>query len=154
MSATAHIVHTAVESRLLNARRGPMVMISASGMATGGRVPHYLKAFGPDKRNTILFAGYQAGGTRGATIAGGPGVVRIFGEEMPVRAEVAMLGSLSAHADGAEIIGWLRHFNSAPRQTFIIQGEPAAAEAMRQRIERELHWNCHMPSYLETIMLD
>ena len=154
MAHTAQIVHTAEESRLLNARRGPMVIISASGMATGGRVLHHLKAFGPDKRNTILFAGYQAGGTRGATIAGGASTVRIFGKEVPIRAEVAMLGSLSAHADGAEIIGWLRNFTSAPRQTFITHGEPAAADAMRQRIERELHWNCHMPDYLESVTLD
>ena len=154
MAHTAQIVQSAEESRLLNARRGPMVIISASGMATGGRVLHHIKAFGPDKRNTILFAGYQAGGTRGATIAGGARAVRIFGQDVPIRAEVAMLGSLSAHADGAEIIEWLRHFTSAPRQTFITHGEPAAADAMRQRIERELHWNCHMPDYLESVMLD
>jgi metallo-beta-lactamase family protein len=131
-----------------------MVIISASGMATGGRVLHHLKAFAPDKRNTILFAGYQAGGTRGATIAGGAATVRIFGEDVPIRAEVAKLDSLSAHADASEIIQWLRGFQSAPRQTFITHGEPAAADAMRQHIERELHWNCHMPYYLESVRLD
>ncbi len=154
MAHTAQIVHTPEESRLLNARRGPMVIISASGMATGGRVLHHLKAFAPDKRNTILFAGYQAGGTRGATIVGGAATVRIFGEDVPIRAEVARLDSLSAHADAPEIIQWLRGFQSAPRQTFITHGEPAAADAMRQHIERELHWNCHMPYYLESVKLD
>ena len=130
-----------------------MVIIAASGMATGGRVVHHLKAFAPDKRNTIVFAGFQAGGTRGAMIAGGSPTVRIHGEDVPVRAEVAMLDDLSAHADAAEIVSWLRGFKSAPKQTFITHGEPAAADAMRQRIERELHWDCHMPSYLEAVSL-
>ncbi|HAL38917.1 MAG TPA: MBL fold metallo-hydrolase [Polaromonas sp.] len=154
MTHTAQIVHTPDESRLLNTRHGPMIIIAASGMATGGRVVHHLKAFAPDKRNTILFAGFQAGGTRGATIVGGAPTVRIFGKDVPIRAEVAMLDSLSAHADAAEIISWLRGFKSAPRQTFITHGEPVAADAMRQRIERELHWPCHMPYYLESVALD
>jgi len=153
MARAAHIVQSPEESRLLNARRGPMVIIAASGMATGGRVVHHLKAFAPDKRNTILFAGFQAGGTRGATIVGGSPTVRIHGQDVPVRAEVAMLDDLSAHADAAEIIDWLRGFKSAPKQTFITHGEPAAADAMRQRIERELHWACHMPCYLESVNL-
>ena len=150
----AKIVQTPEESRQLNTRSGPMVIISASGMATGGRVVHHLKAFAPDKRNTILFAGFQAGGTRGATIVGGASTVRIHGEDVPIRAEVAMLDNLSAHADAAEIMGWLRGFKSAPRQTFITHGEAAAADAMRLRIERELHWPCHMPYYLESVILD
>lgn len=154
MAHTAHIVQSPEESRLLNGRRGPMVIIAASGMATGGRVVHHLKAFAPDKRNTLVFAGFQAGGTRGATIAGGAATVRIHGEDVPVRAEVALLDDLSAHADASEILQWLRGFKSAPRRTFITHGEPAAADAMRQRIERELQWRCHMPTYLETVSLD
>lgn len=154
MVGAAHIVETPDESRELNTRHGPMVIIAASGMATGGRVVHHLKAFAPNPRNTILFAGFQAGGTRGATIARGAPTVRIHGEEVPVRAEVVMLDHLSAHADASEIMGWLGHFKTAPRQTFITHGEPAAADALRQRIERELHWDCHMPFYLETVPLD
>ena len=154
MAHTAHIVESPEESRLLNAKHGPMVIIAASGMATGGRVVHHLKAFAPDKRNTIVFAGFQPGGTRGALIAGGAPTVRIHGQDVPVRAEVAMLDDLSAHSDAAEIMGWLRGFKSAPRQTFITHGEPAAADAMRQRIERELHWPCHLPCYLETVSLN
>ena len=154
MTRDTHFVQTPDESRELNTRRGPMVIISASGMATGGRVLHHLKAFAPDKRNTILFAGYQAGGTRGATLVGGAKTVRIFGEDVPIHAEVAVLDGLSAHADAAEIVQWLRGFASAPRQTFITHGEPAAADAMRQRIERELGWRCHMPYYLESVSLD
>lgn len=154
MTHAARIVVTPEESRELNTRSGPMVIISASGMATGGRVVHHLKAFAPDQRNTILFAGFQAGGSRGATLVGGASTVRIHGEDVPVRAEVAMLDNLSAHADAGEIIGWLRGFKSAPRQTFITHGEAAAADAMRLRIERELHWPCHMPYYLESVSLD
>ncbi len=154
LAHAAHIVQTPEESRALNARHGPMVIVAASGMATGGRVVHHLKAFAPDKRNTLLFAGFQAGGTRGASITGGAPTVRIFGEDVPIRAEVAMLGDLSAHADAAEIVSWLKGFKAPPKQTFITHGEPAAADAMRQHIERELHWNVHMPFYLETVTLD
>lgn len=150
----AHVVETPEESRLLNTRRGPMVIIAGSGMATGGRVVHHLKAFAPDARNTILFSGYQAGGTRGARIVGGASTVRIFGEDVAIRAEVASLDDLSAHADALEIVAWLRGFRKRPRRTFITHGEPAAADAMRLRIERELHWECHLPFYLERVKLD
>jgi metallo-beta-lactamase family protein len=154
LASTAQIVQSPEESERLNGRRGPMVIIAASGMATGGRVVHHLKAFAPDTRNTILFAGYQAGGTRGALIAGGAQRVRIHGQDIPIRAEVASLDDLSAHADAAEILAWLGDFKAAPRKTFITHGEPAAADALRQRIERELRWTCHMPYYLETVDLD
>jgi metallo-beta-lactamase family protein len=153
VAQAATIVESAEESERLNGKHGPMVIIAASGMATGGRVVHHLKAFAPDPRNTILFAGYQAGGTRGATIAGGARSVRIHGRDVPVRAEVAMLDDLSAHADADEILGWLRAFKAPPRKTFITHGEPAAADALRQRIERELDWTCHLPYYLESVEL-
>ncbi len=123
-------------------------------MATGGRVVHHLKAFAPDRRNTILFAGYQAGGTRGATIAGGARTVRIHGEDVPVNAEIAMLDDLSAHADAGEILHWLERFTLQPKTTFITHGEPAAADALRQTIERRLRWSCHLPYYLESVELD
>lgn len=150
----AHFIRTPEESRELNTRRGPMIIIAASGMATGGRVVHHLAAFAPDWRNTILFTSFQAGGTRGAALVGGAATIRIHGEDVPVRAEVAMLDNLSAHADAGEIIGWLKGFERPPRTTFITHGEPPAADALRQRIERELHWHCHMPDYLETVALD
>lgn len=153
MVHAARIVHTPEASRQLNTQHGPMVIIAASGMATGGRVVHHLKAFAPDPRNTILFAGFQAGGTRGARMARGEPTVRIFGEEVPVRAEVVMLDDLSAHADAVEILDWLKGFTVLPRTTFITHGEPAAADAMRQRIERELRWACHLPAYRESVTL-
>ncbi len=151
MCHAATIVNTPDESRALNAKHGPMVIIAASGMATGGRVVHHLKAFASDRRNTILFAGFQAGGTRGASIVGGATSVRIHGQDVPIRAEVASLDNLSAHADAAEIVQWMRGFSTVPRQTFITHGEPDAADAMRQRIERELGWSCRVPEYLESV---
>ncbi len=154
MCHAATIINTPDESRALNAKHGPMVIIAASGMATGGRVVHHLKAFASDQRNTILFAGFQAGGTRGASIVGGATSVRIHGQDVPIRAEIASLDNLSAHADAAEIVQWMRGFSTVPRQTFITHGEPVAADAMRQRIERELGWSCRVPEYLESVSLD
>ncbi len=154
MAAHVHVVTTPDESRRLNASHGPMIIIAASGMATGGRVVHHLKAFAPDHRNTIVLTGFQAGGTRGATLASGAPTVRIHGEDVPVRAEVAMIHTLSAHADAGEIVDWLRGFARPPRQTFITHGEPQAGDALRQRLERELRWDCHLPYYLESVTLE
>ncbi len=153
LSHTAVFVDSPDDSRRLNARGGPMVIIAGSGMATGGRVVHHLKAFAPDPRNTILFAGFQAGGTRGATMVAGAGSVKIHGEYVPVRAQVAMIENLSAHADAGEILAWLRGFEQAPRQTFITHGEPAAADALRRDIEEALGWRCSVPDYMESVEL-
>ncbi|HLA75650.1 MAG TPA: MBL fold metallo-hydrolase, partial [Gammaproteobacteria bacterium] len=152
--ATAHYVASVEESEALNRRREPMILISASGMATGGRVLHHLKVFAPDPRNTILFSGFQAGGTRGASMLGGAEAVKIHGAYIPVRAEVAALDNLSAHADYSEILDWLRHFAAPPRQTFITHGEPAAADALRHHIEEQLNWSCRVPDYLEEASLE
>ncbi len=153
MNRTAVFVDSPGESRRLNARGGPMVIIAGSGMATGGRVVHHLKAFAPDARNTILFAGFQAGGTRGASIVGGASTVKIHGEYVPVRAQVEVIENLSAHADAGEILAWLRGFEKAPRETFITHGEPAAADALRRDIGEALGWNCRVPDYLEEVEL-
>lgn len=154
MCRAAVIVNTPEESRRLNEKHGPMVVIAASGMATGGRVVHHLKAFAPDPRNTILFSGFQAGGTRGAAIAAGADSVKIHGAYVPVRAEVAVIENFSAHADYAEILDWLKGFGQAPRETFITHGEPAAADALRSRVEESLGWSCRVPDYLETASLE
>ncbi len=153
MCHAAKIINTVEESRELNTRYGPMIVIAASGMATGGRVVHHLKAFAPDWRTTILFTSFQAGGTRGAAMVGGARTIRIHGEDVPVRAEVAVLGNLSGHADADEILEWLRGFEQAPKLSFITHGEPAASDALRQRMERELDWPCRVPEYLETVDL-
>ena len=154
MCAAAKVVNSVEESKALNVRQGPMIVISASGMATGGRVVHHLKAFAPEARNTILFVGFQAGGTRGAAMLNGADSIKIHGEYVPVRAEVASIDNLSAHADYAEILGWLEHFESPPRQTFVTHGEPKAADALRQRIEENLGWPIQVPEYLETVLLE
>lgn len=153
MCRAAHIINSAEESKKVNRLRDPMILISASGMATGGRVLHHLKAFAPDPRNTILFVGFQAGGTRGAAMVNGAKSIKIHGEYIPVHAEVCVMENLSAHADYTEIMDWLSHFDSKPRKTFITHGEPAAADALRHRIEEKLGWHCRVPEYLERVSL-
>ncbi|MGK7865463.1 MBL fold metallo-hydrolase RNA specificity domain-containing protein [Falsiroseomonas sp. E2-1-a4] len=130
------------ESKSLDAMPMPKVIISASGMATGGRVLHHLKVFAPDRRNTILFSGFQAGGTRGAAMVAGAAEVKIHGSHIPVRAEVANLPMLSAHADAEELLRWLRGFERPPKATWIVHGEPEASDALRLRIQEELGWTC------------
>jgi metallo-beta-lactamase family protein len=129
------------------------VIISASGMATGGRVLHHLKAYAPDPRNSIVFVGFQAGGTRGADMVAGATSVKIHGDFIPVRAEVTAIHSLSAHADAGEILGWLKGFRAAPRLTFITHGEPDASEALRKRIQKELGWPAVVPAYRDQVEL-
>lgn len=153
MCNVAKFVNGVEESKSLNSRRGPMILISASGMLTGGRVLHHLKAFAPDPRNTILLSGFQAGGTRGAALAGGAETVKIHGEQVSVKAEIGVLHNLSAHADSTEMLEWLSHFSRPPRQTFITHGEPAAADALRLSIEEKLKWQCHVPEYLDSASL-
>ena len=151
--ATATYVRDVEESKALNGNPVPKVIISASGMATGGRVLHHLKYLAPDPRNTILFAGFQAGGTRGATIVSGAETVKIHGDEVPIRAEVDNLEMLSAHADADEILAWLRGFEHAPKMAFITHGEPAAADALRKRIQDDLGWPCSVPEQLDASTL-
>lgn len=147
MFSSVKLVNTPEESKLLNRRRDPMIILAGSGMATGGRVVHHLRAFAPDARNTILFAGFQAAATRGAAILAGADSVKIHGEYVPVRAQVQLLSNLSAHADQAEILEWLHHFEAPPRQTFITHGEPVAADTLRHCIEERLGWRCTVPEY-------
>jgi metallo-beta-lactamase family protein len=151
--AVAHYVRSVDESKALTANPMPKVIISASGMATGGRVLHHLKRYAPDPKNTILFAGFQAGGTRGAAMTAGADSVKIHGEYVAVRAEVHNLDMLSAHADADEILRWLGGFKAPPRTTFIIHGEPAASDALRHRIEEELGWACVVPDHGQTVEL-
>lgn len=153
MARTTHIVNSVEESKQLNKKQGPMIILAASGMATGGRVVHHLKAFAPDPRNTILFTGYQAGGTRGASIITGAASIKIHGEYVPVRAEVRQMENLSAHADVDETISWLKAFAIPPHKTFITHGEPEASDALRKRIQEEMGWPCQIPDYLQCMAL-
>lgn len=146
-------IETEDESKRLNHRHGPMIIIAGSGMATGGRVIHHLKEFAPHPRNTILFSGFQAGGTRGALMVEGADKIKIHGEYYPVQAEIVAMGNLSAHADANEILAWLKNFRIPPIRTFITHGEPAAADALRFRIQEELSWSAYVPDYLESVTL-
>lgn len=141
----AKMVSTVEDSRALVARRAPAIIVSASGMATGGRVLHHLRALAPDPRNTIVFAGFQAGGTRGGRIVAGERSIRILGESVAINAEVVSLTGLSAHADARQITQWLATAPKPPRGIYLNHGEPAAADALRQRIEQELDWPAEVP---------
>ena len=123
-------------------------------MATGGRVVHHLKAYAPDPRNAIVFAGFQAAGTRGSSIVGGAMDVKIHGEWIPVRAEVARLDGLSAHADREDLLAWIAALPRAPRHIYVTHGEPEAADVLRQAIEERHRWPCSVPDYLETATLE
>jgi metallo-beta-lactamase family protein len=149
MSREVTIVNTVEESKRLNDLSVPSIIVSASGMATGGRVLHHLKAYAPHAKNTILFAGFQAAGTRGAALLGGAESVKIHGAYVPVRAEVAHLDSLSAHADREQLLAWLGALR-APRRVFVTHGEPVAADALRLAIEERHGWPTTVPIYRES----
>lgn len=151
MCTVAKMVRTVEESRALVAQRHPAIIVSASGMATGGRVLHHLKALAPDRRNTIIFAGYQAGGTRGGRIVAGEHSIRIHGEEVAVNAEVVSLPGMSAHADAQQIVQWLATASRPPRGIYLNHGEPGPADALRQRIEGGLSWPTTVPRLGQTV---
>jgi len=145
---TALVVSTPEESRALNEDTEPKVIIAASGMATGGRVLHHLKAFAPDSRNSIIFAGFQAGGTRGEAMVNGAKEVKIHGEMWPIRAEVFNLESFSAHADAGEILNWIGKMKPPPAKVFVTHGEPEAAKILAGRIQTELGLAAEVPELM------
>jgi metallo-beta-lactamase family protein len=144
---SATMIETPEQSKALAKHHGPMVILSASGMATGGRVLHHLAHYLPDHRNMVILTGYQAPGTRGATLASGNGLVRIHGQDVAVNAEVVQLQSSSAHADASQLLDWLKHMPQAPDQVYVVHGEPESSDALRQRIERELKWRVVVPEH-------
>lgn len=154
MCQMAKFVRTPDDSKQLCQQKAPMIVISASGMATGGRVLHHLVQMAPDGRNTIVFTGFQSGGTRGATLVSGADVVKIFGEYVPVRAEVVNIETMSAHADYEELLQWLSGFRRAPRHVFVTHGEPSAADALRRKIGERFGWSCSVPEYRDEVVLD
>ncbi|MDE2431164.1 MAG: MBL fold metallo-hydrolase, partial [Burkholderiales bacterium] len=154
MIAMTKCTRTTEESQRINADHWPKVVISASGMATGGRVLHHLKYMAPDDRNAIIFCGHQAGGTRGDLMVNGASTVRIHGQDIRIRAKVSQIGGLSAHADYEEMLSWLKHIKHAPAFTFVTHGEPAAADSLRQKIERELKWKSEVPEHLSVYEID
>ncbi len=150
----AQFVGSPEESKQLDRRRGPMVIISASGMATGGRVLHHLKTLAPDARNTILLPGFQASGTRGDALAHGSPEIKIHGSYVPVNAEVIQLDGFSAHADQRGLLDWLGGCKRPPNQIFVVHGEPSAADVLRRKIEEEIGCEVHAPVYEERVTLE
>jgi len=146
----ATYVNTREESMALDQVTTPKIIISASGMLEGGRVLHHIRSFAPDPKNMIVFTGYQAAGTRGADLTNGKKNVKVFGELIPINAEVRVLSNMSAHADYEEIMQWLSHFNHHPRKVFITHGEPDAAEALKEKIEERFDWTCVIPDYMQS----
>jgi metallo-beta-lactamase family protein len=149
-----HIIQKVEESKRLHDLKARAIIISASGMATGGRIVHHLKHRLPEERNTILFIGYQAAGTRGRAILEGNPAVKIHGEEVAVRAKVENIPGYSAHADYNEILAWLMGFNRPPKKTFIVHGEPEASRALAEKIEKTLHWPTVVPKFGEGFYLE
>ena len=150
LTHSATMVNSTDESKALASRHGPMVILSASGMATGGRVLHHLEHYVGNHRNMVILTGYQAPGTRGATLASGAKSLRIHGRDVEVNAEVVQLESASAHADANQLLAWLRTMPQAPDQVYVVHGEPGPADTLRGRIQRELGWRAAVPEHGST----
>lgn len=152
MCATVRYVRSVEDSQALSANRQPKIIIAGAGMLNGGRILHQLKAFGGDHRSTLVIAGYQAEGTRGAALLRGSRFLRIHGEEVAINCQIEQLENLSGHADYQEILDWLRPLK-APRHVFVTHGEPVAADHLRQVLEHELHWPASVPEQGDEIEL-
>jgi metallo-beta-lactamase family protein len=148
-----HLARTVSDSKAVSAQEEPSIVISASGMATGGRILHHLRKRIRDERNTILFVGFQAEGTRGRRLVDGEKEIRMFGELIPVRARIEQIESLSAHGDWREILRWLSGFKRAPKHVFLVHGEPRAALALETRIRERFGWEVSIPQYLDEVVL-
>ena len=145
-------VTSRLESMKLNGFQGPGIIISASGMATGGRILHHLKNRLPDARNTVLFVGYQSEGSRGRRLLNGEREIKIHGQMVPVKADIRMVSGFSAHADWTETLRWMEGFDAPPRQTLLVHGEPSALESLKKKVE-DRGWPAYIPDYLETVEL-
>jgi len=149
-SKRVYFTRSVEDSKAINEQRSPSIIISANGMATGGRILHHLIQRLPDQQNSVVFVGFQAAGTRGRQLAEGARQVRIFGVDYPVRAAIHVIDSFSAHADYNEILRWLRGFKQGPQKTFLVHGEPKAAEAMKGHIQTAFKtWQVEIPGYLQ-----
>jgi metallo-beta-lactamase family protein len=153
MGTVARFCRTPDQSRELNQLTYPAIIISASGMATGGRILHHLKNHLGDHRCSVVFAGFQAGGTRGARLVQGERSIRIFGQDVAVNAEIVSLPGMSAHADAGQIIDWLKTAKRPPQHVYITHGEQDASDALRRRIQRELGWHASVPMMGDAIEL-
>ena len=149
-----HMTQSVEDSKKINDVVSPCIILSTSGMATGGRILHHLDRRLPDSRNAVLLVGFQAEGTNGRALQDGTQYLRLFGQEVPVRAEIVTLDQLSAHAGRSELLRWLSGFTAAPRQTFMVHGEPNALDALRAGIVTRFHWPVTVPAYLQSFDLE
>lgn len=148
-----HLVRDAEQSKAINQFRGPGIILSASGMATGGRVKHHLANRLPDDRNTVCFVGFQAAGTKGRALVEGASTVWIYGNQVPVHATIERIDGFSAHADQEELVHWLSGFAEAPRRVFVVHGEPEASTTLAGRIQETLGWRTLIPKMDELVSL-
>ncbi len=151
---TVHFMRAVEDSKKINDVKTPAIIISASGMATGGRVLHHIAQRAPDRRNAILLAGFQAEGTRGRSLEEGAKTLRIHGEDVPIAAEVINLRQFSAHAGKSELLRWLTGLPAPPRQTYLVHGEPQASAALKSAIETNFKWQVALAQYLQTVDLE
>lgn len=148
-----HLARSPQESKAINNLSGPLIIVSASGMATGGRVLHHLKLRLPNPKTTVLFVGFQAEGTRGRALQEGKKEIKILGEMVPVRAKIKTIDGFSAHADQRDILRWLDSFTKAPQKTFVVHGEPAASSALADLIRKKLKWETEIPQNSQKVLL-
>jgi metallo-beta-lactamase family protein len=142
---------TSEESKKINDSKYPSIIVSSSGMVTGGRILHHLAQRLPDPKNVVLFIGFQAPGTRGFTIKSGAPEVKIFGEMIPVRAQIAVFEQFSDHADTPELLKWLRTFTQKPGMTYLVHGEPSASSQLKDAITRDLGWKVQVAHWMEKV---
>ena len=145
-----HMTRTVEDSKAINNINTPCIILSASGMCTGGRILHHLVRRLPDSRNAIILAGYQGEGTLGRHLLEGAKVARIYGDEIPVRAEITEVSQFSAHGDRGEIIRWLSGFTAPPKQLYLVHGDPPAAQAFRGTVQQQLHWAVTIPANMDS----
>jgi len=146
-----HLTRSVEESKSINNVKTPCIIISASGMISGGRVLHHLVQRLPDARNAVILAGFQAEGTRGRALQEGAKSLKIYGEDVPVCAEIVEMGQFSAHAGKSELLQWLTALPAPPKQTYLTHGEPAAAQALQAAIQAKFQWKVAVARYLDTI---
>jgi metallo-beta-lactamase family protein len=148
-----HLTRTAEQSKAINNVKTPCIIVSASGMVSGGRVLHHLEQRLSDSRNAVILAGFQAQGTRGRALQEGAKSLRLFGEDVPVKAEIVMMGQFSAHAGKSELLRWLSGLPAPPKQTYLVHGEPTAAQALQRAIQDKFQWKSAVARYLDTVEL-
>jgi metallo-beta-lactamase family protein len=153
VTARFQTVSSTQQSKELTASRRSAIVISSSGMATGGRVLHHLEKALPEERNTVLFVGYQATGTRGRSLVEGAPEVKIHGRLIPVRAKIAKIDSMSAHADRSEILRWLGMLPDKPRQLHLVHGDSGPMNALKAAIHEHLGWDADMPAYRDKVAI-